>query len=59
MHIKICIIKIDIVNYAHLMIQNNAEIFAKKTIMALFFEVYGGSIDMAITLKNQNTTVLL
>lgn len=37
----------------------NIKIFAKKTMMALVFEINNGSIHMIITLMNQDIIVLL
>lgn len=36
----------------------NAKVFAEKIIIALVFEIDSGSIHIAITLINQNITVL-
>ncbi len=41
------------------MIDLDAEVFAKKTMMALVFKIDGGSIHMKIDLMNQDIMVLL
>ena len=41
------------------MIDLDAEVSVEKIMMALVFEIDGGGIHMAMTLMNQDTTVLL
>ena len=41
------------------MIDLDAEVSAEKTMVALVFEIDGGGIHTAMTLMNQDTTVLL
>ena len=41
------------------MMDLDAEVSVEKTMVALVFEIDGGGIHMAMTLMNQDTTVLL